>query len=604
MSMSWQVRLSRRAVLGYGLGCAAVLALGGNQPLRAADRRDAFSPLGVLKYPVDFRSFDYVNAQAPKGGRLRLARMGAFDTANTLTYPGRPAGDIRLIYDRLIVESDDEISSFYGLLARSFDVASDFSSIVFDLHDNARWHDGKPVRAEDVVFTFEILKSRGAPFYRQAFRTLTIISNGPRQVVFRSDGAGDRDIVRRIATIPIHPAHFWRDEPDSQKRTPLGSGPYQIESVDAPSRLVLSRVEDYWGADLGVNRGRWNFDRLVFDYFREGNVALEAFKADLYDVREEADTRRWDSGYAGPALSAGDIRRREASQLSGGTVHGIVFNLRRAPLDDRRVRLALTLAYDFDAVNRTMFGGAYRRLDSVFGASGLSARGSAGPREREIWDGLVGGVEPAVLDDPDPMSGLPPAGTREALALADRLLIEAGYGVNDGKRVNGETGAPLVLRLVSPRPVYNRTIAWLQRAWQRLGIDLSWGQIETAAATRRMLDRDFELATLSWSPARLPGTTERLFWHSGLADSSHSYALSGVKNPALDAAIEAMEVSRAPDQLQSACRAFDRAFRHALVLLPLWRDDKIRLAWWDRYGQPSAEEDGFPPSPMDRWWAA
>lgn len=602
--MNRQMHLSRRALLGLGLGSVTMIGLGGTPPLHAMRRRDAFSPLGVVKYPAGFAAFDYVNADAPKGGRLRLARMGAFDTTNTLIYPGVPAADSRLIYDHLLVSSDDEIASYYGLLAEAFDVAPDYSSIVFDLREGARWHDGRPVEADDVVFTFETLKTRGAPFYRQAFGPLTIVADSSRKVVFGNQRPGDRDVVRRIATIPIHPAHFWRDAPDSEKRTPLGSGPYRITSVDAPRRLSLSRVPDYWGSGLGVNRGRWNFDELVFDYFRDATVALEAFKADAYDVRQEADPVRWQSGYAGSALSAGDIQRAESTELGGGTLHGIVFNLRRAPLDDRRVRLALTLAYDFEAVNRTLFGGSHQRFDSVFGTSDLRASGPAGPGERKILGELDDVLEPVVLDDPDPMVGLPPGGTRKALAYAGRLLNEAGYPVRDGKRVDEKTGTPLVLRLVSPNPLYTRPIAWLERAWKPLGVQLSWGQIESAAATRRMLDRDFELATLSWSPARLPGTAERLLWHSALADAPHSYALSGLQSPALDSAIEALEQAREPEDLRAAGRAFDRVFRHALVLLPLWREDKIRLAWWDRFGRPTAERGGFPPSPMDRWWAA
>ncbi|MEM9591326.1 MAG: extracellular solute-binding protein [Pseudomonadota bacterium] len=600
--MTSGVSLSRRDLLGFGLSGVAMLGIGSSPSLQAMERRDAFSPLGALKYPPGFQAFDYVNARAPKGGRLRLARMGAFDTTNTLTYPGRPAGEMRLIYDHLLVASADEVASYYGLLAKEFDVASDFSTITFDLHDGASWHDGRPVLADDVVFTFKTLKQEGAPFYRQALRPLTVVKDGPRRVVFRNERAGDRDILRKIATIPIHPAHFWGNPSDAKEKIPLGSGPYRITSVDAPRRFVLTRAADYWGVDIPVNRGRWNFDSLVFEYFREATVALEAFKADEYDVRTEPDPKRWQSGYAGPALSSGAVLRSETGQLGSGGLHGIVFNLRRPPLNDKRVRIALTLAYDFEAVNRTLFGGYHQRFDSVFGTSDLRARGRAGLEERQILKAFDAELEPVVLDDPNPLAAFPRAGTREALRQASQLLNDAGYPVKDGKRVSEVDGLPLELELVSPNPLYKRPIAWLERAWKPLGIDLSWRQTDAASAARRMLDRDFDLALLSWTPARLPGTAERLLWHGALAASPSSYALSGINSPSLDATIEALEAARDPKELQVAGRAFDRVFRHTLVLLPLWRDSMIRIAWWDRFNRPEAEKEGFPPSPIDRWW--
>ncbi len=600
--MKPQIPLSRRALLRAGLAGFASFGVGGPGPVWSAQRRDAYSPLGTVKYPAGFGAFDYVNPRAPKGGRLRLARIGAFDTTNTLTYPGTPAADIRLIYDRLLVASEDEVASYYGLLAETIDVADDFTSIALSLRDGAFWHDGKPIRTEDVLFTFETLKKDGAPFYRQAFAPVRVVRDGKHRIVFRKT-AGDRDLLRKIATIPIHPAHFWRDAPDTQGRLPLGSGPYRIVAVDAPRRLVLRREPDYWAADLAVNRGRWNFDELSFEYFRDATVALEAFKVREYDVREETDARRWQNSYRGRVFATSEVQRSETPQHGSGTLHGIVFNLRKAPLNDRRVRLALTLAYDFDTVNRTLFGGAHQRFDSVFGTTDLRARKRAGPEERRILSAGGDVPEPAVLATPDPFAALPDAGTREALAHAARLLDEAGYPVEGGRRIDAKTGEPLVFRLVLTNPAYTRSVAWLERLWQRLGIALSWGQLDAAAASRRLLDRDFELATLSWSPARLPGTAERLLWHSALADTPHSYALSGIKERALDAAIEALERARDPSALQAAGRAFDRKFRHALVLLPLWREDRVRLAWWNAFQRPEAERAGFPPSPVDRWWA-
>ncbi|MEM1400228.1 MAG: extracellular solute-binding protein [Pseudomonadota bacterium] len=599
---------TRRTVLrtGLGAGLAAPLALGGPARLLAANEGGfvhAFSPLGAVKYPPEFGAFDYVNTDAPKGGVMRFARMGAFDTANTLTYPGRPPSDIRLIYDRLIVASDDERASYYGLLAESFQVAEDFTRITFRLHPEARWHDGQPVLAEDVAFTFQTLKEAGAPFYRQAFRPLEVVADGDRTVVFENSRVGDRDVVRRIATIPIHPAHVWQGEPDLNDPAALvGSGPYRVTDLDAPRRLALERVADYWGLDLPVNQGRWNVETLVFSYFRDAGVALEAFRADDYDVRFEDSPTRWQSGYDGASLTNGDIQRKVGKDRGAGEAHGIVFNLRRPVLADRRVRLAMALAVDFEALNQTLFDGAYRALTSVFGETDLAAAGPASEGERTILSASAGVLPEGVFDTPNPMEGLPVAGSREAYLTASALLQEAGLTLANGRLIDPATDQPISFKIVSPNPLYERPLGFIQQAWDRLGLALERVQADRATASRQMLDRDFDLATLSWTPAMLPGTAERLLWHSDLAEQDGSYALSGLQNAGLDGAIEALERARTEADLTAAGRAFDRSFRQLIPMVPLWSSNDIRLAWWDRFGMPSAEETGFPPSPMDRWW--
>ena len=603
--MSSAGKISRRAFLS--LGAATVAAFPQASALAAAERtafRHGYSPLGSLKYSSGFSAFDYVDPQAPKGGTIRLARIGTFDTFDTLHYPGSPPEDIRLLYDHLIVASDDEAAGYYGLLADSIVVSDDFAVIALKLNGDARWHTGEPVSAEDVVFTFETLMNVGAPFYRQSLRTLTVTAEAPDRVVILNQRPGDRDVIRRISMIPIHPAHVWRGGgPEGSSPEPIGSGPYRLVEIDAPRRLVLERVPDYWGADLGVNRGRWNFDRLVFDYYRDNDIALEAFRAGEYDLRVEDSPVRWRSGYEGPALGTGEIKRTATPTVAAGDLHGIVFNLRRPQLADRRVRLALTLAYDFDALNRTLFGGGYQRFGSAFGDTDLAAEGPATEDELAILAGSGETPSRAVFADPDPLAGLPMAGSRAAIAEASRLLDEAGYPIEDGIRVDPARNAPLAFTIVSPNPLYEGSLEWLARAWERLGVGMVHVRLDPATASRRMLDRDFDLAALSWSPARLPGTAERLLWHSDLAEAPHSYALSGVASPALDTAIEALEAARSPAALQTAGHAFDRVFRHALVILPLWRDSTTRLAWWDRFERPQTEHADLPSSPLDRWWA-
>ncbi|GAB5375780.1 MAG: extracellular solute-binding protein [Acuticoccus sp.] len=554
-----------------------------------------FSPLGTLKYGPGFSQFDYVAADAPRGGTLRLIRNGAFGTLDTLNYPAQPADDVRLVYDRLVVASEDEVASYYGLLAETIDVAPDYGEIVFTLREEARWHDGTPLSAEDVAFTFATLKEKGAPFYRQAFRPLEVSADGGR-VIVRNSRRGDRDVVRRLSALPVHPRHLWQD---GAPERPVGSGPLRVVEAAPPRRLVLERVDDYWGKDLAVNRGRWNFDRIEINFLRDDDVALEAFKADETDVRNETSPVRWRTGYAGQQLESGRIRQSETHTLSVGTLHGLTYNLRRPLLAERRLRLALALASDTAEMNRLLFAGAYAPFASVFPGTDLEANGAAGKSERALLDDLL---PAAALENPSPLADLAATSGRAALAAASALLDEAGYPLDNGLRL-GPDGQPITLATVSVNPAYERPLMFLERAWKRLGIGLSIVRTDPASAARRMLDKDFDLATLSWSPARLPGTAERLLWHSALADAPGSYALSGLRSPAVDHSIEALERASDADDLAIAGRAFDRAFRHSLALLPLYRENTIRTAWWDRFGRPPAEEAGFPPSPIDRWWA-
>lgn len=549
------------------------------------------SPLGALKYPDGFAAFDYVRPDAPKGGDLRLARIGAFDTLDTLRYPGRPPGDLRLIFDRLIVQSADEPAGYYGLLADGVALSDDLSRIELTLDPAARWHDGRPVTADDVAFTFETLKREGAPFYRQAFRTISLETVGPRRLAFASERPGDRELIGQIATLPIHPAHAAREGSAS----PLGSGPYRLAAADAPRRLVLSRVPDYWAADKAVNRGRHNFDRLAFDYFRDSDMAREAFLGGETDLHAEAEPTRF------AALAGRDgLTVAEAPLPVAGTLHGLVLNLRRPPFGDPRVRRALALAYAFDPLNRMLFGGGHRRFDSVFGETDLAAVGPASAEERTLFTAAGVAVPADVLASPDPFADAPPPGSRAALAEADRLFGAAGLTLRDG--VREWQGAPFAPEVVTADPAFDRVLGWLAEAWRRLGVELRAARGDPASVARRMLDREFDLAPLSWTPTALPGSAERLLWHSDLAGRPGSYALSGIEDPALDAAIEALTAARSAAALRTAGRAFDRAFRHALPMLPLWRDATQRLVWHDGLGRPPEAAAGLPLSPLDRWW--
>jgi len=564
-----------------------------------------FSPVHALKYPAGFAHFGYVRPDAPKGGRLRLGATGTFDSLNPLLYPGRVPGHVRdLVFDTLLERSADEPAGYYGRLAETVEVSGDGRTVRFTLREAARWHDGEPVTAEDVTFTFEILREQGAPFYRQALRHYTVEEYGPRQIVFRARAGAIRDMVRILGSLPVQPAHFWesRDLKDHGLTPPLGSGPYRVEKVNAGAAVTLARAPDYWGAALPVNRGRFNFDRIETVYYRDDSVALEAFRAGDFDLRLEGSAAQWAGGYDGPALREGRIRRDVIETATGGELTTLVFNLRRAPFDDVRVRKAISLAYDFGWTNANLMHGLMQPVESLFGDTPFAARGAATSGERALLDPFAAALPAGLFDAPSPglRSGI--ESRRDALAKADRLLRDAGFPVRDGARVSAQTGEPLTVDLLNHDPSVTRILGPFARNLERMGITLRYGLVDPATSTRRTLDHDFDMVVLRWSPRAVPGNAESLLWSSALADRKGSYALAGAKDAALDATLEAMVSARKMDKLVTAARAFDRVMRWRHYALGLWRKDEIWLAYWNRFGRPD-ETPGYAPSFIDRWWA-
>ncbi len=596
--------LAIRSAVAVALALATLVFQAGGG-LAAGKYPHGFSPLGELAYPPDFEHFAYVNPQAPKGGTLRLGHLGRFDSTNTLHYPGTTPRDLRIIYDTLLVQSADEPASWYGLLAESLDAAADFSSVTFHMRPEARWHDGTPITADDVVFTFEALKSQGAPFYRQAYRNITVTADDARTVTFRAGSPGDRQFVGRVGTMPIHPKAFWEanDWQETSEALPLGSGPYRLAAVDIGKRTTLERVEDYWAADLPVNVGRWNFDRIISDYFLDNNVALQAFLKGEFDLRVETDANLWRAGYQGPAVTNGRILRKVFPRAGLPQVQTFAFNLRRPMFQDRRMRKAMVMAFERSFVLDSLFGGLYPPLGSIFGDSELAARGEAGAGERTILQPFIGDLPDGILQA-SALEDIQARERRERLARADALLHEAGYEVVEGRRIDPVTGRPVVIEVVYMTPALDRVIATYAQNLKTLGIALEFRTLDPVTARRRMLDHDFDMTTLSWPPggtrSRLPGSSESLLWGSALADRPGSYALPGAKDPALDAAIAAMIEARSPDQIVPAARAFDRVLRARHYIVPLWRSEESWVAHDVRLAYPPPSAAGV--SPRDRWW--
>ncbi|MFN0263378.1 extracellular solute-binding protein [Tepidamorphus sp. 3E244] len=589
----------RNTIFTAAMFALAVMA-GGTAFAETERYAHGFSPLGSLAYGEGFSHFAYVNPQAPMGGTLRVGRTARFDSTNTLHYPGATPTDLRLIYESLVERAADEPASFYGLLAEGIRVAEDLSSVTFRINADARWHDGEPVTAGDVVFTFETLKAQGAPFYRQAFRSISATAENDHTVRFDNARPGDRDFVKTVGAFPVHPEHLWSGEAgtDVSSQTPVGSGPYRVASLEIGKQLVLERVVDQWARDMPVNRGRWNFERIEVRYYLDDSVALQAFMKGDLDVREETSARNWSSAYANAAVENGDIKLSSFDAVGSGRIQNLVFNLRRQAFQDRRVRQALAIAFDAEWVRDNLFSGLYQVPVSLYGDSELSAKGAADvtvrdlltPHRANLPDGIFGAdiLQPATFAD-----------RRARNAEADRLLREAGFIVRDGRRIDPSTGKPFQIEVVTPNPQAGRVLSPYAEALERIGIELIVRSLEPVTAQRRMLDHDYDMTVLGWTPSPMPGRAENLLWHSALADQPGSYALAGTKDPALDAAIEAMGNARSMDALLPAARAFDRVMRAQQYVVPLWREQATWIAHVRALAYPDASVE---PSVLDRWW--
>lgn len=565
------------------------------------------SLIGEPKYPAGFAHFDYVNPHAPKGGRLRRGVNGTFDTLNPFIVKGVPA-PVMPIYDTLMARSMDEPSAEYGLLARSVTYPDDYAWVAFELDPRARWHDGVPVTADDVIFSFEAL-TRNHPHYAGYYANVTGAEKlYDRRVRFTFAETGNRELPQIVGQLPVLPRHYWdgsegRDISASTLLPPLGSGPYRIKEVDPGRRIVFARVADYWGRDLPVNVGQHNFDELAFEYFLDDTALLEAFKADRYDFRIENSAKRWAHDYDFPAVRDGRVVLQVFDDKNPKPMQGFAFNLRRAKFADRRVRQAFNLAFDFEWMNANLFFGQYRRTDSYFEGSELEATGLPGPRELAYLEPLRDSVPPEVFtaDYENPVAG-DPAKLRANLRRATRLLGEAGYEIRGRQLVHVDSGAPLSVEFLLVSPTFERVVLPYKKNLEKLGIEVRVRVVDTAQYQRRMDSFDFDIAVASFGQSLSPGNEQRDYWGSAAAAREGSRNIIGIRNPAVDALIE--QIIFAPDRasLVAATRALDRVLLWNHYMVPHWWSP-LRTARWDRYGLPETLPDyapagGFP----DIWW--
>lgn len=541
------------------------------------------------KYPADFSHFEYANPDAPKGGTLRQAGFGSFDSLNPFINKGVAADDIGLIYDTLTINSLDEPFTVYGLLAEKIEKGPNNSWVRFHLRPQARFHDGQPVTAEDVVFTFETLMSQGAPHYRGYYADVAkVTAESQRRVRFDFKHAGNRELPMILGQLPVLPKHWWegRDFSSGSLEPPLGSGPYRVEEVQAGRTIRYARVKDYWGKDLAVNRGFYNFDRLVFDYYRDNTVALQAFKAGHFDYWLETSAKNWATAYDIAAVHDGRIIKEEIANHNPTGMQGFIFNIRRPLLQDRRVREALALLFDFEWTNRQLFNGAYTRTRSYFDNSELASSGLPDKQELQLLEPLRGKIPDEVFDQPFDLPKTDANGIiREQQRRAYRLLTEAGWQVRDDRMVDAD-GKPMKLEFLLVQAEFERVLLPYKRNLADLGIELEIRRVDVSQYINRLRSRDYDMIVSGFGQSNSPGNEQREYWHSASADNPGSRNFIGLKDPAIDSLVEQLIAADSRQELVTRTRALDRVLLWGHYVVPNWHIKTWRVAYWNHLAHP------------------
>lgn len=561
----------------------------------------AFATLGEPKYSTDFSHFDYVNPAAPKGGDVRLAAIGTYDNFNRFASRGVPGERTGELYDTLFTTSDDEPASYYPLIAESARFPADMRWVELDINPRARFHDGSPITAADVAFSFNKFMLEGVPQFRTIYKGVTVKALS-RLTVRIELPTPDKDQLLGLFSLPILPENFWQDHKLNEplNTPPLGSGPYKVGNYRLGQYITYERVRDYWAANLPVNHGRYNFDTLRYDYYLDDKVALEAFKAGAYDFRLEGSPKNWATQYQGGNFARNFIIKQDETNQAAQNARWLAFNVQRPMFADRRVREAITLAFDFDWMNKALYYDAYQRTNSYFQNTVYAASGYPDAAElawlAPLKDQVPAEVFTSIYQPPTSDGS---GNNRENLLKATALLQQAGWEVKDRQLVNSKTGKPFTFELMLLSGSNFQYVLPFQHNLQRLGIDMQIREIDASQFTRRMRQRDFDMMPTVYSAMPFPNSSLQTRWDSAYIDSS--WNTPGVSDPAVDSLVgQIMKHQGDEKALLSLGRALDRVLTWNMYMLPMWYSNHDRYAYWDKFSSPAvrpAYSLGF-----DNWW--
>ena len=569
----------------------------------AVTRSHAFSTLGQPQLPPDFPHFPYVNPEAPKGGEVALSAIGTFDNFNQFIVRGTAAEQIGRVYDTLLAPSADEPATAYGHLAQTIEMPADRMWVAFELRPEARFHDGTPVTAADVAWTFETLVKQGRPYYRQYYADVQEVTvENPHRVVFHFKSNQNRELPLILGEMPVLPKHWWEGRDFSRPLTdpPLGSGPYQVDHFEFGRTIAFKRVADWWAKDLPTGRGFDNFDTVRVEYFRDATVALEAFKAGQIDFRQENIAKQWATAYDFPAREQGLVKLDEIKHHLPTGMQGFVMNTRRPAFKDRRVREALAWAFDFEWANKNLFYGAYARDLSYFSNSDLASSGIPQGAELALLEPFRDQLPPELFTQPFALPVTDGSGNnRRELAHALDLFKQAGYEVKDRKLV-GPDGQPFTFEMLLSDSSYERVALPYMQTLAKIGIDAHVRTVDPAQYQRRMDNYDYDMTLTSFGESDSPGNEQSAYWTCGSATQEGGDNLMGVCSPVIDALVG--KVVNAPDRAAQlvAAHALDRVLLWNWYLVPNWHLEIWRVAYWNKFARPDKPiRAGFV---FDDWW--
>lgn len=567
------------------------------------------------KYPEGFSHFDYVNVDAPKGGTVRMGGMGGFDTFNPILPKGEVAGGIGLLYETLLTPSLDEVNTSYGLLAEAMKVAPDYGSVTFRMNPDARWHDGEPVTAEDVVWSFDKTREL-SPNLAQYYANITKAEvTAPGEVTFTFDQTGNRELPHILGQVMVMPQHWWegtdakgnkRDIGQSTLEPPLGSGPYRLESFDAGRTITYKRVEEYWGKDHPTQVGTNNFDEYRIEYFLDETVWFEAFKGDQFDWWNEYTARRWATGFDFPAVQQGRVVQELFPQdyNGNGLMVGFIPNLRREKFQDPLVREALNYAFDFEALNQTLFYGQYERVDSYFFGLPFASSGLPEGEELEVLNSVKDLVPPSVFTEAytNPVSG-DPGKLRANLRAALDLFTQAGYSL-EGTRLIDANGQQLSIELLSHQASLEPIFQNLVNNLGQIGVAATIRFVDTPQYINRLRSFDYDMIYTQWRQSFSPGNEQRFFFGSSTANEEGSQNYAGIADPGVDALIDKLVVADDRETQLAVTAALDRTLLHNHYVVPGYTLRNARIARWDRFSHPEELPEFSSGFPTIWWWDA